>query len=513
MPEAQSPDLDTLHRALKPRYVLGRALGRGGMGVVYLATDVQLDRLVAIKVLPPDHAAQPAARARFLREARTAARMSHPNIVPIHAAEEWDGLVFYAMAYVEGETLEQRVKRSGPLKPLETARLIRDVAWALAYAHARGVIHRDVKPDNILFDRDTGRAMVTDFGIARVDAVLGNTGPQELFGTPEFMSPEQACGGCVDGRSDTYSLGVVAFYALSGRLLFNSRDPRQLIASHVTEPAPPVARVAPGVPSQLARAVDRCLAKNPEARFQRAEELANVMTRLLEEQSAPPVAVRAFVTESKWLAAPAHLYAFFVGGLVLPLVLLGITSTTAPLARLGIVAAALAAVATPVAFVWWRVRRFLATGYAWEDLVDLLQFELARHLEELAFTYGGGPTRMERVLRTVAYVALGGTAAWVALATYHLESVPDPTELLVAAATATVALLSAIVARLRTEHRTDPGAGRRLAFWRGRPGRWLFRLAAIRLTRRDGLASHPAAESPPRVASAFTAAPTPSPNG
>jgi len=513
MPEAQSPDLDTLHRALQPRYVLERALGRGGMGVVYLATDVQLDRLVAIKVLPPDHAAQPAARARFLREARTAARMSHPNIVPIHAAEEWQGLAYYAMAYIDGETLEQRVKRSGPLKPLETARLLRDVAWALAYAHARGVIHRDVKPDNILFDRHTACAMVTDFGIAWVDAPRSTTGPQELSGTPEFMSPEQACGGWVDGRSDTYSLGVVGFYALSGRLPFESRDARVLIASHIAEPAPPVSRVAPGVPGPLARAVDRCLAKNPEARFQRAEDLANTMTRLLEENSASPVAVRAFVTESKLLAAPAHVYAFFVGGLVLPLALLGIISTTAPLARLGIVVAALAAVATPVGFVLWRVRRFLSTGYAWEDLVDLLQVELARHLEELAFAYGGRPTRMERVLRTVAYLALTGTGVWVALVTYDLEAVADLTQSLVAAATATVALLSAIVARLRTENRTDPGAGRRLAFWRGGPGRWLFRVAVIRLRGQDGSAGRLAVESRPPRASVFTPTPTPSPNG
>jgi hypothetical protein len=145
--------------------------------------------------------------------------------------------------------------------------------------------------------------------------------------------------------------------------------------------------------------------------------------------------------------------------------------------------------------------------------VDLLQFELARHLEELAFAYGGRPMRMERVLRTVAYIALIGTAVWVALVTYDLESVPDVTQLLVAATTAAVALLSAIVARLRTEHRTDPGAGRRLAFWRGRPGRWLFRVAAVGVKPRDGSAGRSADESRSPVASGFTPAPTPSPNG
>ena len=228
MTEAQGPPLDALRRALHPRYLLERPLGRGGMGVVYLATDVRLDRPVAIKVLPPNHATEQTARARFVREARTAARLSHPNIVAIHAVEEWEDLVYYAMAYVEGETLEQRVRRLGPLAPLDAARLLRDVAWALAYAHARGVIHRDIKPDNILFDAGTGRAMVTDFGIAWVDSLKTNTGPNELFGTPEFMSPEQARGGPVDGRSDTYSLGVVGFYALTGRVPFEHRDPQRL---------------------------------------------------------------------------------------------------------------------------------------------------------------------------------------------------------------------------------------------------------------------------------------------
>src|SRR6185503_19684158 len=138
------------------------------MGVVYLAREVRLDRPVAIKLLPPDLAAHPTLRDRFLREARTAARLSHPYIVPIHSVDEIDGFVFYTMAYVEGQTLAQRVAERGPMASQDVTRILREVAWALAYAHAQGVVHRDIKPANILLERGTSRAMVTDFGIARV---------------------------------------------------------------------------------------------------------------------------------------------------------------------------------------------------------------------------------------------------------------------------------------------------------------------------------------------------------
>src|SRR5213594_2201623 len=202
--------------AVAGRYSLERELGRGCMGVVYLAREVRLDRPVAIKLLPPSKATDPKLRERFLREPRTAAKLSHPNIIPIHAVEEIGGFVFFAMAYIEGETLTERVRQRGPLPPSEASRVLRDVAWALAYAHGQGVIHRDVKPDNILIE-STGRVLVADFGIAGVVAGTGgglDTG--EVVGTPEFMSPEQALGEAVDARSDLYSLGIVGYFAFSG---------------------------------------------------------------------------------------------------------------------------------------------------------------------------------------------------------------------------------------------------------------------------------------------------------
>src|SRR5213593_1948744 len=196
MPSAPDPLFLSFQTAIAGRYSLERELGRGGMGVVYLAREVRLDRPVAIKLLPPARARDAKLRDRFLREARTAAKLSHPNIIPIFAVDDVEEFVFFAMALVEGETLTERVRQRGPLPPSEAARVVREVAWALAYAHSQGVVHRDVKPANILLERGTGRAMVTDFGIARLTHASseGETGIGELLGTPEYMSPEQASG-------------------------------------------------------------------------------------------------------------------------------------------------------------------------------------------------------------------------------------------------------------------------------------------------------------------------------
>jgi serine/threonine-protein kinase len=203
--------LDRLVAAVGAQYLVDAEIGRGGMAVVYRATDVRLNRRVAIKLLPPELAFNPDVRERFLREAQTSAQLTHPHIVPIYTVDERDGLVYFVMALVDGESLAQRLARE-PQLPIADARLIlADVADALAYAHGRGVVHRDVKPDNVMIDRVTGRAVVTDFGIARAtagDSRLTVTGV--AVGTPAYMSPEQAMGEReLDGRSDIYSLGVV----------------------------------------------------------------------------------------------------------------------------------------------------------------------------------------------------------------------------------------------------------------------------------------------------------------
>src|SRR5690349_21419230 len=251
-----SNDFLALQSALAGEYSLQRELGRGGMGVVYLARDVQLDRDVAIKVLPSHLARTAESRGRFLREARTAARLSHPHIVPIHRVGEvssppaGDGaastsFVFFVMSYVEGETLGDRLRREGPLSPADASRILREVAWALAYAHGRGIVHRDIKPDNILLEAGTGRALVTDFGIAHGGTdVAPDTDPGKIMGTAHFMSPEQAASQPVDGRSDIYSLGVVGYLAVSGRLPFEAPSLPALLVRQASERPPSVLRVA-----------------------------------------------------------------------------------------------------------------------------------------------------------------------------------------------------------------------------------------------------------------------------
>src|SRR5688500_6666545 len=206
MRDAADSDFLALQEALAGRYSLQRELGRGGMGIVYLAREVRLDRAVALKLLPAEYSARPELRERFLREARTAARLSHPHIVPIHAVHEVGEFVFYAMAYVEGETLGARIRGQAPLHARAATRILREVSWAAANADAQAVVHMGVKPDNILLEDGSGRALVTVFGIAQVAATMGLTQAGEVLGTAEFMSPEQAMGDAVDERSDLYSL-------------------------------------------------------------------------------------------------------------------------------------------------------------------------------------------------------------------------------------------------------------------------------------------------------------------
>ncbi|MDB4877369.1 MAG: putative serine/threonine protein kinase [Gemmatimonadetes bacterium] len=298
--------VDELRVQLADRYRIDRELGRGGMGAVYLARDLRLDRPVAIKVLPPEFASQAALRERFLRETRTAASFSHPNIVPVYAIEETDAVVAYVMGFVEGESLADRVKRAGPLTARETVRLLQDVGYALAYAHGRGIVHRDIKPDNVMIERATGRALVMDFGVARViagagpDAGLTRVG--EVVGTPEYMSPEQATGDVVDGRSDLYALGLTAYFALTGRAAMSADSTSKVFVRQITEVLPPMRTLRTDLPAPLAEAIDRCLAKDPAARFQRAEALVEALD--VAQLAAPeiPVPIRLFAQEAGTLS-------------------------------------------------------------------------------------------------------------------------------------------------------------------------------------------------------------------
>ena len=270
-------------------------IGRGGMAVVYRARDVRLRRRVALKVLPPELAFREDVKSRFLREAQMSAQLSHPNIVPIFAVDEIDGVVFFAMGLVEGETLAQQLARE-PRPPLATVRdLLRSVAQALAYAHARGVVHRDVKPDNILVERANGHALVSDFGIARAaegDARLTVTGI--AVGTPAYMSPEQAMGEKdVDGRSDIYALGVVGYQMLAGELPFQAANTPAMLMKHISERPKPLHEMRPDLPANLTHAIERAMAKGRGERWQDASAFRDALDENAERgratRSHPPV--------------------------------------------------------------------------------------------------------------------------------------------------------------------------------------------------------------------------------
>jgi serine/threonine-protein kinase len=260
---------DRVEGAVGTLFEIEDEIGRGGMAVVYRARDVRLHRKVALKVLPPDLAFRAEVKSRFLREAQMSAQLSHPNIVPIFTVDEIDGVVFFSMGLVEGETLAQQLSRD-PRPPLATVRsLMREVADALAYAHARGVVHRDVKPDNILVDRASGRGMVSDFGIARAaegESRLTVTGV--AVGTPAYMSPEQAMGDRdVDGRADIYALGVVGYQMLAGELPFRAANTPSMLMKHISERPRPLSEVRPDLPANLVHAIERAMAKGRDDRW------------------------------------------------------------------------------------------------------------------------------------------------------------------------------------------------------------------------------------------------------
>ena len=371
-----SSDLLALQQLLAGRYSIERELGRGGMGIVFLARDVALDRLVAIKLLPRALAEQAEYRERFLHEARTAAGLSHPNIVPIHSVEEHENLVFFVMGYVDGPTLRERVERGGPLPPRLAAKLMQEVAWALAYAHQRGVIHRDVKPDNIMIEMGTDRALVTDFGIALSRRAEGRKDGGELVGTARYMSPEQACGEPLDARSDLYALGATFFFALTGRPPVDGQNLPAIITRLISQPTPGVALVRPDVPAKLAAVVDRCLAKAPADRWPAGDDVARVLGEARGRDFRAPPLVRSFVRNAE-VSTMALLATVVAGGGVS----IGGGNYYVDGGGPGIIGTILIIQLVVVA------RRLLKEGYAFADIRDALLAE-ARVQDEEAEVLG-----------------------------------------------------------------------------------------------------------------------------
>ena len=389
------PDsLERLRAALDDRYRIEREVGSGGMATVYLAEDLRHHRKVAVKVLRPDLAATLGPE-RFLREIEVAARLTHPHILPLHDSGEAGGFLFYVMPYIEGESLREKLAQDGALPVSDAVRILRDVVDALASAHKHGVVHRDVKPDNVLLLEN--HALVTDFGVAK--AVSEATGREKLttagvaLGTPAYMAPEQAVADPhIDHRADIYAVGVVAYELLTGRPPFTGDTAQIILSAHVTETPEPVTKHRDTVPAPLAELVMKCLAKKPADRWQSAEQLLPQ----LEALATPSGGVTPTATRP----------------------LTGLTRAR-PRAPLAVVAAGALVIAAGA--VWWTASRpgdveldpnlvavfpFRISGdqqldYLGEGVVDLLQG---------AFTGDGGPRAVSSQTAISAWKRSGGSA-------------------------------------------------------------------------------------------------------
>jgi serine/threonine protein kinase len=295
-----------LEESVHGQYQVVREVGRGGMGVVFLARDVALHRAVAVKVLRSEFTSSDDHRERFRREARLTARLSHPGIVPVYTFGESDDLVYIVMKYIQGESLAERLRTAGPLAARDTARVMFDLAEALDYAHGEGMVHRDLKAENVLIEKSGGRAFLTDFGVAR----LCDSSPDEwershALGTPDYMSPEQAVGEPdLDGRSDLYSLGVLGYQMLSGKLPFAGSSFAALAAQHIVCTPPDLYAMAPEAPRPLVEAINRCLAKEREERWSTGKAFCEA-THPIRDRST----VRSALRHPAWVLVVAGLAA------------------------------------------------------------------------------------------------------------------------------------------------------------------------------------------------------------
>lgn len=499
-PRPPAEELLALQEAVAGRYAVERELGRGGMGVVFLARDIALDRLVAIKLLPPALAASADRRARFLREARTAARLSHPNIVPIHAVEESGGLVFFVMGYVAGETLGGRIRRLGRLPAAEVTAIVREVAWALAYAHRQGVVHRDVKPENILLERDGGRAMVTDFGIAQVSGDAADTPAGQVVGTARAVSPEQAAGEPVDGRSDLYSLGVTAYLAATGQWPLDGDTAAAVLAQHLTQVPEPVLLLRPDLPAPLAHAIERCLAKTPSDRFASGEELATALGTTLPVLTATPAPAARAARELHELGTDMAGY-----GSVLLLILTtsaffrnGSTDALLSLMRFGVGLGMVSLAGVRKVTAFRAIRDAILRGYGHEDIRAAL---LSEDEDRPPVTAGA------KVTAALGWLAAFGAAgaAWLWNGTTGGQ-LPAFLQVVADLAVIFIPLSAGRWAAAQLTAPTPKGLSWWDRLWVGRLGRWTVRLAGGREARALPADNEPTEVALGRAAEALFAA-------
>jgi serine/threonine-protein kinase len=479
-PLAPDAEFIEFQRAVAGRYSLERELGRGGMGIVYLAREVRLARPVAIKVLPRVLAtAKPELRERFVREAQTAAQLSHPHIVPIHHVDEVGEFVFFVMTYIAGETLGERLRARGPMTPADATRMLREVGWALAYAHVRGIVHRDVKPDNILLERESGRALVSDFGIAGAADTPSTADGGYVRGTVQYLSPEQAAGEPVDGRSDLYSLGVVGYYAFSGRLPFDEPTAAATMVAHLSKRPPSLVKAAPGVPRATAEAVERCLEKQPARRWASGEEFAAALSASEQVARDIPAPIRVWLTNrsrlrrmrvgitlyvSTILLALASEHAWFLAGIPALIIGLGFIPEVSGL------------------------RRLLRLGYGLDDVRTALAWHTERRAEELAY-------ESEMYVSTRTALIVAGVGAATAALAWALggHGVMDAKWFTVEIAGIGAAAIGGVIAIARQlQGRLSHAAGvRDLRRWRGAWGTRFARIAGFGLKRGASVSSLP----------------------
>ncbi len=507
--------LSELRARLGDRYAIERQLGRGGMGAVYLARDLQLDRPLALKVLPAEFASQADLRARFLQETRTAASFSHPNIVPVFAVEDRDGLLAFAMGYVEGESVAELVKRAGPLSVRDAVRLMQDVGYALAYAHGRGVVHRDIKPDNIMIERATGRALVMDFGISRAISTSsmapGLTRVGEVVGTPEFMSPEQASGDTIDGRSDLYSLGLVAWFALTGRLAISGENTQKVLVKQLTEAVPPIGRERADLPTALSDVIDRCVRKDPDERFARAEEVVEALDLSSLRGVDVPLPIRLLADEVR--QASLILLASVVITPILYVVLRATVEYDLD---------AIPPVVLFVAVIWGRMaqmlqqaRRLALRGFT-VSAIHAGFSAIANEREADRVQLRADPLAVAKRRRQVLswfglFAASFALRYWVLLRmrteiSPGIYSVSVPGVIILYAAYVMRGL--SIVGLLRSPLRRPPGEWLFRWFWIGRPGRVILRATARGIARPDSAASTAGVAPSPIVPSPIVAQPS-----